>query len=325
MKTAPTCWILTDGRTGSENHSRGLAEALGVSPVLHPIALNQPWKSLSPWLLRWIPAQAFRTFPDNADWPDLLITTGRTPAVGALYVRRASRGKTVCVQIMKPGLAPAAFDLVIVPQHDNLTGPNVLTVTGALHRITDAKLAEAKAVWQPRFAPLGGTFLAGLLVGGATRGLALDGTVARQVIVPFINAVTARGGRVVATCSRRTDPEAARVIRAAITQAGGFCWDGITGENPYFGILSCAHIMGVTADSVSMLSESAFTGRPLWMLPLPGHNAKLARFHQKLRADGHARTFEGLLEDWQAVPLRELDRILPSVREMLVSRGVLSG
>ena len=43
-------WIVTEGLTGTENQCLGVAEALGVSPQIKRIKLNQPWKALSPYI-----------------------------------------------------------------------------------------------------------------------------------------------------------------------------------------------------------------------------------------------------------------------------------
>lgn len=326
------CWILTDGRVGSENNARGLAEALGVMVDVFPVRLCEPWKSLSPWLVRWVPRAAFADFPDveaSGGWPDLLITAGRTPAVAALYVRRASRGKTFCVQMMKAGIAPSFFDLVVVPFHDKLQGKNVLVSTGALHRLGEETLAREGAVWRPTFDALKADWLCGLLVGGSTKGMVLDADVARRMIVPLIERVSAQGGKIIATCSRRTDAAVVSLVREVITAQGGYCWDG-KGDNPYFGIMACSDAVAVTADSVSMVSEACYRGgRSVWMVSLGGENKKLARFHQRAIAGGHALMFDPAAEriDLRAVPegfgiaLRDMEKIASEVRDALQARG----
>jgi mitochondrial fission protein ELM1 len=312
------CWILTDGRTGSENHSRGLAEALGFDYSVYPVALRQPWKTLSPWLLKNPPRCAFTDFPDSTDWPDLLVTAGRTPAVGALYIKKASGGKTRCVQIFHPGLSPAHFDLLISPQHDGVTGDNVVTTLGALHRVTDQKLEEEGRAWQGRFASLPCP-LHGLLVGGTTKhGLTLD----LPAILSFIAAAKTVGGSVIATCSRRTPPEEAAQIGEAIRSAGGWLWNG-EGANPYPGILALADEIAVTADSVSMLSEAAFTGKRVWILPMKGHVAKLDRFTAALDSARHARFFRGQFDSWTPVRLDERNKLTARVQDLLLSRNRL--
>jgi uncharacterized protein len=54
----------------------------------------------------------------------------------------------------------------------------------------------------------------------------------------------------------------------------------------------------VTADSVSMISEAAATGKPVHVLELDGGNAKFARFHQLMRQAGITRPFSGRIESW---------------------------
>lgn len=98
-----TCWIVTDGKAGMESQCLGLAEALGVAPVVKRVALRFPWRIFSPWLRAGL-SHAFAKGSDELapPWPDILIATGRHSVPASLYVRRESArtGKrTVTVQI----------------------------------------------------------------------------------------------------------------------------------------------------------------------------------------------------------------------------------
>lgn len=319
-----SCWILTDGRTGTENNARGLAEALGLSPEVKRVELRQPWKTLSPWLrlgLRYAftlplepaPSPALpRVSGRGSNWPDLLITAGRTPAVGSLYVGQQSPA-TLRIHITNPGISARHFNLVIAPQHDGLSGPHILTTTGALHRVTPEKLAEAKALWEPRFAHLPRPWH-GVLVGGDAHGLRLDASTAQS----FMQEITALGGSTLVTASRRTGPDA----RTELSRLATYMWDG-SGDNPYLGILACVDALYVTADSVSMLSEAASSGKPAYLLSLPGHAAKLERCHKALLEGGHIARFTGM-PPTPTTRLDDMSKAVAAVRELLLAHRALS-
>ncbi len=54
----------------------------------------------------------------------------------------------------------------------------------------------------------------------------------------------------------------------------------------------------MTADSVSMISEAAATGKPVHILDLDGGSAKFARFHAAMQDAGITRPFTGRIEVW---------------------------
>ena len=128
-----SCWVLTEGIAGTENQCLGLAEALGVTPVIKRVKLRFPWKQLSPWL-DWGHKYALAkdSDPIAPPWPDLLISSGRKSVGIARYVRKASGGKTFVVQIQDPRVGPKPFDLVVLPQHDLTRGENVMVTRAAL-------------------------------------------------------------------------------------------------------------------------------------------------------------------------------------------------
>ena len=93
----------------------------------------------------------------------------------------------------------------------------------------------------------------------------------------------------------------------------GWIWDG-EGDNPYFAFLGAADVVLVTEDSTNLATDAAGTGRPVYVLPMPGRSAKMARFHADLAARGVTRPFEGEIETWTYEPLRETER---AARELL--------
>lgn len=317
---APVCWTITDGKPGMESQCLGLAEAVGLPVVGKRIAVRAPWRWLPPrlWLL---PLRAPAPQGDRLEppWPELVIASGRQSVAPAAAIRFASGGRTICIQIQTPRIDPRRFDLVVVPRHDRLRGENVVPTQAALHRITPRRLAEASEQFAPLLAHLPRPLVA-VLVGGTNRDYRLAPPVARRLGEQLAAMAATFGAGLAVTTSRRTGEANAAALRQGIGETVPLrFWDQL-GENPYFGFLALADAIVVTADSVSMVSEACSTGKPVYVVPLPGRSAKLEEFHERLRAAGITRPFDGTLDRWRYQPLDDTARVAAIVRELVAKR-----
>jgi mitochondrial fission protein ELM1 len=250
-------------------------------------------------------------------WPDLWIATGRATLPLSARVRERSGGKTFVVQTQDPRWNIAAYDLVVAPAHDGVTGSNVLSITGSPHRVTAERLAEGSAAFADRLEPLPRPRVA-VLIGGRSRAFDLTETHAADLAGRIATAVEAAGGSLMLTFSRRTPEAAKAVMTARLNHLPGLIWDG-EGPNPYFAFLKFADHILVTEDSANMAAEAASTGAPVHILPMiPLKPAdKFARLHADLRERGAARPFDGSLNVWSYAPLAETDRAARVLLERL--------
>ena len=122
------------------------------------------------------------------------------------------------------------------------------------------------------------------------------------------------------TPSRRTEPEIVAQLRARLIGRNAYIWDG-TGDNPYFGLLGAADAILVTADSVSMISEAAATGKPVHIVDLDGGSAKFDRFHRAMRDAGIARPFTGEIGQWRYDPPDDTARAAAEIKRRLALRS----
>jgi mitochondrial fission protein ELM1 len=312
--------VLSDGKAGGEAQSLGLAEALGLAPEIKRIEVRAPWRWLPPAV--W-PKSLWTLAPRGArlapPWPGILIACGRLTAAAALAVCRASGGASFTIQIQDAKIAPRHFDLVVVPQHDRVRGANVLTTHGALNRATPQRLAVAAARLAPQLAHLPRPRIA-VLIGGTSKAHRLTPHTVRDLAAQLAALARDQGAGLMVTASRRTGEENESALRAALAEVPGVFWDG-RGENPYFGYLGLADAVVVTADSVTMISEAAATGKPVHVAALEGGSAKFRRFHAAMQEAGVTRPFSGRLEDWRYEPLDEAARIAAEVRRRLELAG----
>jgi mitochondrial fission protein ELM1 len=315
---APVVWVLHDGKAGMASQSLGLAEATGFPFVEKSLVVRAPWAYLPPQL--WFaPLAAVR---DNgrklaAPWPDVVIGCGRNTAAPTLAVRRASNGRTIAAQIQNPGLGCEAFDLMLVPEHDRLRGPRIITTKGALHRVTAEKLAAARHRF-PELAALPRPVL-GVLIGGANRAYRMSLSRLASIGDAVAACLRETGGSVVLTPSRRTGAAGVALLRERLAGLPASVWD-MTGDNPYYAYLAIADAFLVTADSVSMISEAAATGRPVHILDLDGGDAKFSRFHKAMRDAGITRPFAGRIESWRYPPLDDTARAGATLRALVLDR-----
>ncbi len=318
-------WVLTDGRAGNEAQALGLAEAIARR---RPAAITVRRVAPKTWTAR-LPARMWHAlgareggWPFTAygprvrrirpPWPDLVIGAGRriAPLVAAL---RQLYGVKV-VQILDPRVPFVGFDLVAVPEHDRVTGPNVVATVGSIGRMTPDTVAAAAEPWRDRLAGLPRPRVA-VLLGGPSASARFGGGAAGR-LSEALQGLAEQGHGLMVTPSRRTpDGLVARLHDLLGDRA--LVWDR-TGANPYPGILGLADAVLVTQDSVNMASEAASTGKPVHIFPLNRVSAKLRAFHATLEARGATRRFEGKIEAWNYPPLAEADRVAAEVDARLL-------
>jgi mitochondrial fission protein ELM1 len=312
---SPVTWVLHDGKAGMASQALGLAEATGFSFIERRIHIRFPWMCLPPRL--WFLPLAATEPTLSPPWPDLVIGCGRNAAMPALAIRRASGGRTLAAQIQDPGVGRREFDLLVVPEHDRLRGPQVIVTRGAVHRVTRARLAAERGRF-PALAVLPRPILS-VLVGGANKAYRLTLRRLAEIADMVADVLRARGGSALVTPSRRTGAAGIGLLRDRLENLPVAIWDGC-GENPYFAYLALADAFMVTADSVSMISEAAATGNPVHVLDLDGGNAKFARFHAAMQAAGITRPFSGRIELWRYPIPDDTARAGAALRELALKR-----
>ncbi|RZJ31363.1 MAG: nucleoside-diphosphate sugar epimerase [Brevundimonas sp.] len=307
-----------------ENQALGLAEAMQRQSPSEITVRRVKWRKAfdklpsalkAPWMLD--PASDDPFPAPGESWPDVWIATGRATLPLSLLAKRRSGGKTFVVQTQDPRWRTGDYDLVVAPSHDGIEGPNVLSITGSPHRISTARLVEGAAAFAEVLAPLPRPRVA-VLIGGKSRAHDLPEAHAAVLADQIAAAVTAAGGSLMLTFSRRTPEAAKAAMTARLAHLPGLIWNG-EGANPYFAFLQFADHVLVTEDSANMAAEAASTGKPVHILPMIAtrQGDKFARLHADLRTRGAARPFDGTLEGRTYAPLAETDRAARMILEKL--------
>jgi mitochondrial fission protein ELM1 len=311
-----TAWVVTDGKAGMESQCVGLAEALGLTPAIKRVRLRWLWRQLTPYVRIGGRAQ-FTAGSDKLapPWPDLLIATGRHSVAASLLVKKLSRGHTKTVQLQNPAIGPAHFDLVVVPRHDRLKGKNVMFTRGALHRITPQLLRDGTERLAFQFLKLKRPYIS-VLIGGSNAAYRMGPDETTTLARQLASCARQMGGSILVTASRRTSADCLRILDTELNHVPHYIWDG-KGENPYFGLLGLADFLVVTCDSVNMVSEAASTGKPVYVVDLPGGSPKFSRFHDALRRDGVTRVFQGKLAPYAHPVLDDVVRVAERVKALL--------
>lgn len=310
----PSVWVLTDGKIGDEGQCVAVAEALGAVPEIRRIAprplyaMAMPWGGIDPKDAPEKPGS-----PIAGPYPDLCIASGRRAVPYLRAVKALSGGKTFTVFLKDPRTGTKDADLIWVPEHDRLRGPNVLATLVSPHRFTPERLAALRAAPPADLAGLVPPRVA-VLVGGKSRDYDFTPSDAERFLADL--DVLAVHARLMVTASRRTPDRLREAVVGLARAKGGFGWDG-TGENPYPALLALADAFVVTADSANMVSEAVATGRPVMVFEPSlrfGRSAKRIRhFIAALEAKGAVRKFQGRLESYAYEPLVSTPEIAEAI------------
>jgi mitochondrial fission protein ELM1 len=323
LKLHGECWVITDTAAGNQRQALALAERLGL-PMRHLILEPRaPWSWFAPRFTFGgqfaLPAIQRALFAPP--WPAVAIGCGRAAALFTRQLRHLSQGDCCTVQILDPRIDPGHWDIVIAPEHDLLTGPNVLTPLGSLNPIDNQWLADGREssaamseLPQPRV---------GVLLGGPRKGIALDADYGRQLATQLLECQRREGGSLLVLASRRTPPELIDVFRDMLKGVPGLIWAGPNdGANPYPGVLGWADRLVVTPDSVNMLSEACAVGCPVQTFSIAPLPAKIERFQRTLRERGLLHDFHDTVLTPHS-PLRETTAIADKIKNKITASKLL--
>ena len=301
MTRATVVWAFTDAKAGHENQTRGLLAAL---------ARRQPVDA------RWIRVPAYasvlsslmtRRFLPGVGLPppDLLIGAGHRTHLPLLAARRAHGGRTIV--LMKPSLPRAWFDLCVIPEHDDVSGANVLSTRGALNPVEPGqKNARAGLI----------------LIGGPSRHHGWSET----DILSQVETIVASEKNVhwTLTTSRRTPSATTTRLRVLSFKNLTVVPATETGPGWLSEQLTGAAQAWVTEDSVSMVYEALTAHAATGLLRVPAKRAsRVARGVATLIRDGLVTRFA----NWQggkkleapAAPFNEAARVAAWIGEKWLS------
>jgi mitochondrial fission protein ELM1 len=298
MPRAPlVVWAVRDGKAGHENQTRGLLQALGRLQ-----ALDIHWIDVPP-LSSLLIDLARRRFGPGRSLPDpvLLVGAGHGTHLSLLAARRARGGRIAL--LMKPSLPCAWFDLCIVPEHDQVTGDNVLVIRGALNSVAAAEKDPNAGL---------------ILVGGPSRHHDWDET----ALLAQLEEIVARDATIgwTLTTSRRTPVSTLarlQTLRASNLQIFPF---ENTDRDWLPARLARASRVWVTEDSASMVYEALTAQAATGVLPVPAKGeSRIARGVAALVHDGLVTPYT----DWQrgrtlsppAQPFNEAARVAAWISE----------
>jgi mitochondrial fission protein ELM1 len=279
-------WCITEGKQGMIHQVHGLAQAMGLTYASRQVKLRLPWHYLPNGcypLINYAIANINDFSPKHC--PRIIITCGKRSIFASLYLKSVLGNRIKTIHIQNPQIATSRFDHVVAPQHDALSGENVISTRFAINHITATLLTQSADALQKHFKPHSRP-LTLVILGGTNRHFDFT-TASLTSLCQSLTTLCMDGGECVVVPSRRTPDDVCEQFRAWAEQTSNahFWTDG--NFNPYLGLLAICDRVIITADSSSMISESISAKKPTYIYQLPAkrqHN-RLMRFIEMLFVD----------------------------------------
>ena len=295
--------LLTEGMHGMISQVEGLAKALDLDFIHEKIELNNFWKLIPPKLT---PIQNFVFKNDiNKDF-NIVISCGRKSVIPSIFLKKKFKNKIINVHIQDPKVSLSHFDFVVAPEHDGLTGKNVITSKGAIHYLRDNELDENMSYLKSR---LNKEKIVSLIVGGPNQYYDYKDIEVEKIFSKIKKNFIDSGYQLIFIPSMRTPKS---VIDSAINY---FDKNQVIitdiDKKAYLSSLRLANYIVVTCDSTSMISEAAITGKPIYIAQMPPtkNNNRFQKFFEMFKKLNIIKDLDDKLEDWKYEKLNETDRI----------------
>ena len=303
--------LLTEGMHGMISQVEGLANGLDLDFIHEKIELNNFWKWIPPKIT---PVQSSVFKNKIKEKFDVVISCGRKSVIPSLYLKKNFGKKIINIHIQNPKVSLNNFDFVVIPEHDGIYGKNVITSKGAIHYLRNEELDQNANYLKSQII---GEKLVTLIVGGPTKYYDYHEKAIKEIFFKVYENFINKGFQLIFIPSMRTPKKIIDLAKnyfdenqIIITQVD---------KKAYLSSLKLSDYIIVTCDSTSMISESAITGKPIYvaqMSPIK-KNDRFMKFFKLFKSLNIIKDLGDKVEDWNYEKLNETDRISSYIKEKI--------
>ena len=304
--------LLTEGMHGMISQVEGLAKALDIEFTHHKVELNSFWELIPPKFTP-ISKLVFKTF-DTTDF-DIIISCGRKSVIPSIYLKKNSKKKIYNIHIQDPKVSLSNFDFVIAPEHDGLTGKNVILSKGALHYLTSEEIKNNHYYLNEKLNKNQDYLL--LVLGGPNKYYDYSNQNLISIFDKIKKILEENKLQAIVIPSMRTPK---RIIDIANNYFGN---ENLVVNNidkkAYLSGLSLAKYIVVTCDSTSMISEAALTGKPIYIAEIPTkkNDYRFRKFRELFSKLNITKNLNEKLEIWNYESINETNRIAEEIKKQI--------
>ena len=298
--------LLTEGMHGMISQVEGMAKALNTEFSHKIVRLSFPWNLIPP---KFTPISEIilkdKIYLTENETPDLIISCGRKSVIPSILLKKKNK-KIFSIHIQDPKVNLKNFDVIIVPQHDNLIGDNVFNSKGAIHYITESEINKAKPYLIDKIKSKN---VVSLILGGPNKYYSFDKDQLIKIFNEIKSNFISKGYVAIVIPSIRTPKE---IIDLAIKEfsADSYVVNSVD-KQAYLSAFALAAYIVVTCDSTSMISEAATSGKPIFVahMKTKRDNYRFKKFFQLFKKLGIIKDLGEKVESWTYTKLNEAERI----------------
>ena len=305
--------LLTEGMHGMISQVEGLAKALNINFTHQKVELKSFWTFIPPSLT---PKSniSFKEFeiPDF----DLIISCGRKSVIPSIYLKQNSRKQIYNIHVQDPKINFKLFDFIIAPEHDEISGSNVISTKGAIHYLNKSEIVS-NSEYLKSLIKTDKRKIFSLILGGPTKYYEYSKENIEKIFNKLSNLIQKEDFQLVVIPSMRTP-------KNTIQFAKEFFGENHTvieqvDKKAYLSALALSEFIVVTCDSSSMISEVALTGKPIYVANiLPKRKDKRFQKFRKLFKDLNIiKNLDDNHENWSYEILDETNRVAKIIKESL--------
>ena len=304
--------LLTEGMHGMISQVEGLAKALDIDFTHHKVELNSFWKLIPPKLTP-ISKLTFKNFDPN-DF-DIIISCGRKSVIPSIYLKKNSKKKVYNIHIQDPKVSLNHFDYVVAPEHDGLSGENVLLSKGAIHYLTQEEIDNNRNYLIEKLDKDKSYLL--LILGGPNKYYDYTDQNLTKIFDQVKKILEKNTLQMIIIPSMRTPNN---IINLANDYFGK---EHLVIKNvdkkAYLSGLSLSKYVIVTCDSTSMISEAALTGKPIYIAEIPArkNDYRFKKFRELFSKLNIIKNLDEKLEIWNYESLDETNRIAVEIKKRI--------
>ncbi len=302
MQNKSEIWLLLDNRPGTSNQAMALANSTKM--IQHKFFLDYNYLANLPnstfgidyCLLRLKNKHIFENF---SYFPSYIISAGRRAAIFALYLHKQAKKEAKkenfalpkLIQIMNPELPFHLFDWIILPNHDQKPNlpKNVLFSVGGLANFDDTKIRNISFNNNLLAKIDQNKPIIALLIGGS---FAKKQNFSLEIFLQLYQQISSIANKMQAQLIVLNSKRTSFAINNFLQQQANIIFHNWhqSGSDYYLQTLALANFLVITGDSVSMISESLSTGKPVYIFSHPQIiTSKHNLFHQQLQQENLAQ------------------------------------